>query len=481
MIEKIQEQNEALSMENIHGKLFFLDHASALESCCNNLAVYQSLLVSFIDNSKLDLIDQAFKNKNFSSYSIASRFIKKSAVTIGAIDLSVMASQMEKISDSTNYEALMKFHFPFRQKYSQILQQIQKLKLNLYTDLIVHQPDNSLLIVVVDDDELVLRSAQEILSDRFNLKFFSSTVEATSFLSENPANLLLIDLDMAGISGFDFYKSIKQLPMQQTTSVVFLSSDSNYKDIEEEGYRLGAMDFITKPFVPKMLVQRISRLLEFVYLRNHLIKEVKIKTKIANEKSAQLDLLAFQAMQALASTIDAKDRYTNGHSQRVAKYAKLLAQRMGKTEAEQKNIYYVALLHDVGKIGVPDEIINKTSSLTSVEYEIMKTHPIIGANILKNISAMPILVIGARYHHERYDGRGYPDGLRGDEIPEIARIIGVADAYDAMTSRRSYRNVLPQRIVRDEFVKGKGCQFDPHIADLMVELIDEDWGYVMHG
>ena len=138
------------------------------------------------------------------------------------------------------------------------------------------------------------------------------------------------------------------------------------------------------------------------------------------------------------------------------------------------------MLHDIGKIGIPREIINKPSRLTDEEYEIIKTHPAIGGNILKEISEIPDIAIGARWHHERYDGKGYPDGLSGTEIPEIARIIGVADSYDAMTSKRSYRGVLPQEVVAGELQKGKGSQFDPQIAEIMLELIREDEDYSMH-
>jgi putative two-component system response regulator len=139
----------------------------------------------------------------------------------------------------------------------------------------------------------------------------------------------------------------------------------------------------------------------------------------------------------------------------------------------------MGLLHDVGKIGVPDAVINKPSRLTEEEFSLIKNHPVMGARILKNIKEMPQLSSGARWHHERYDGKGYPDGLKGKDIPEEARIIAVADSYDAMTSRRSYRDPLPQDVVRDEIVKGRGTQFDPDFADIMLKMIDEDTGFDM--
>ena len=162
---------------------------------------------------------------------------------------------------------------------------------------------------------------------------------------------------------------------------------------------------------------------------------------------------------------------------RVAEYSKKIAELLGKDKKTQEELYFIALLNDIGKIGIPDEIINKKDGLTAEEYDVVKLHPEIGYKILKNITAMPDLEVGVRWHHERMDGKGYPDGLRGDEIPEYARIISVADAYDAMTSNRSYRGSLPQSVVRSEFVKCSGTQFAPEIAEKMIEIIDSDTEY----
>lgn len=195
-------------------------------------------------------------------------------------------------------------------------------------------------------------------------------------------------------------------------------------------------------------------------------------------KTGETDLTE-QIIFALSSAVEAKDRYTNGHSYRVAKYAREIAKRMGWNEEQQCNVYYTGLLHDVGKIHTPDTIINKTSKLSFQEYEEMKLHTLSGYYILKEISAISDFAIGARWHHERYDGRGYPNGLSGENIPLISRIIGVADAYDAMTSNRSYRKVLEQAIVRGEIEHGAGTQFDPNIAKIMLQMIDEDKDYTM--
>ena len=200
------------------------------------------------------------------------------------------------------------------------------------------------------------------------------------------------------------------------------------------------------------------------------------QSRLENEQQ-RLSRLFEQTATALVNAIDAKDKYTHGHSSRVAEYSRVLARMNGKSEKECDDIYHSALLHDVGKIGIPVSIINKEGKLTKEEYEYIKQHPALGAQILEKIEEYPFLSIGAHYHHERYDGKGYPDGLKGEDIPEMARIISVADAYDAMTSKRSYRDPIPQQKVREEIVKGIGMQFDPVYARLMVRLIDYDTEY----
>lgn len=208
-------------------------------------------------------------------------------------------------------------------------------------------------------------------------------------------------------------------------------------------------------------------------------KRVAEQTEELREQEKITKEIFVQTVTALSEAVDAKDRYTSGHSKRVAEYAQMLAAKMGKSDEEQEEIYRAGLLHDVGKIRVPVEIINKTGKLTDEEFNIIKIHPVTGYHILRGIPGGSYIAAGAKFHHERYDGNGYPNGLSGENIPEVARILGVADAYDAMTSNRSYRKALPQEVVRGEIAKGKGTQFDPEIAELMLQLIDEDTDYTM--
>ena len=221
-----------------------------------------------------------------------------------------------------------------------------------------------------------------------------------------------------------------------------------------------------------VLVLRVQHAVELIRLQRDL-------ESMVDEKTRENENLFLHVVECLADAIDAKDNYTKGHSGRVAQYSKEIAERLGYDEKQQEKIFMMGLLHDVGKIGVPDEVINKPGRLSEEEFAKIQKHPAIGGRILGNIKEMPELAAGAKWHHERYDGTGYPEGLAGEDIPEAARIIAVADAYDAMTSNRSYRGVLPQEKVRQEIERGKGSQFDPKFADIMLQMIDDDVEYRM--
>ena len=182
----------------------------------------------------------------------------------------------------------------------------------------------------------------------------------------------------------------------------------------------------------------------------------------------------------IISTLEARDSYTSHHSSRVAEMTEKICDLLN-LPLDEKEVYHIAAhLHDVGKIGIRDSVLLKEGKLSQEEWEIMKSHAIQGYNILKNVKSFEEVAKIVRSHHERFDGKGYPDGLKGEEIPRLVRIISVADAYDAMTSKRSYRDVLAQEIVKEEIEKGKGKQFDPQIADVMLLLMAEDTNYKMH-
>lgn len=223
--------------------------------------------------------------------------------------------------------------------------------------------------------------------------------------------------------------------------------------------------------------------LMFIQGRRDRENEQKIQKAAEDEKQKLEELQTFQEnfsdqlIDVICRTVESRDDYARGHSLRVAQYTREIMARLGGDELAQKEAYYVGILHDAGKIRVPKEIINKKGKLTEDEYEQIKLHTVAGYQILREIVAIPKLAEGAKWHHERYDGTGYPNGLAGEDIPLIARIIAVADAYDAMTSNRSHHQAMPQSVVRDEIQKGMGTQFDPEIARIMLEMMDEDMQY----
>ncbi len=328
-------------------------------------------------------------------------------------------------------------------------------------------------VIVVDDDIQNLRMAERILGKQeIRVTPLPSGEKLIEFLRANEApDLILLDIKMPGMDGFETYEALRTLDNGKFVPVIFLTADEGIKT-ETKGLTMGAMDFIRKPFIPDVLNIRVRHSIELDHLQRNLAEEVE-------KKSAENERLFLHVVSSLAAAIDAKDTYTNGHSSRVAKYSREIARRAGYQGKELEDIYMIGLLHDVGKIGIPDGIINKPAKLTDEEYELIKTHPVQGARILGNIKEMPSLQMGARWHHERYDGKGYPDRLSGEDIPEAARIIAVADSYDAMTSHRSYRKPLPQSVVKEELEKGRGTQFDSRFADIMIQMINEDTEYMM--
>lgn len=328
-------------------------------------------------------------------------------------------------------------------------------------------------IVVIDDEMMSLRMARRVFEKAgIEGSYFGSGAEAFTFLNgENIPDLILLDVHMPGEDGFEILRRLKAEPVYRNVPVVFLTGDEDVRT-ETAGLHAGAADFIRKPFAAEVLLKRVRNIVELNRLHGDMEREIRAKTE-------KLSRAYIQIVQALAASVDAKDRYTHGHSSRVAKYAREIAARAGFSEAEQDAIYMMGLLHDVGKIGISDAIINKAGRLTDGEFAQIKTHPAVGAEILEKITDLPELKTGARWHHERYDGRGYPDGLAGEEIPEVARIIAVADTYDAMTSNRSYRGQLPQAQVRAEIARCSGSQFDPRFAGIMLDMIDGDKDYTM--
>ena len=325
-------------------------------------------------------------------------------------------------------------------------------------------------VLAVDDDEMSLMVLEKILGDEYELVKVHSGAEGMQILKAQTFDLVLLDYLMPDLDGMTMLRQLRARLETSEVPIIMLTGDMT-AEREAEGFRAGVTDFLHKPFIPDVL--------RYEYLQSQLEQEVARQTALANARLQTSQSIFNQVVLALAQTVDVKDHYTHGHSERVAQYAQEISRRLGDDASTQARIHSIAMLHDIGKIGIPAHIINKPTRLTDEEYALIQSHTTLGAEILQTVREFPELAVGARSHHERWDGHGYPDGLAGEAIPRMARIIAVADAYDAMTSRRSYRDPLPQAVVHAEIAKGRGTQFDPLFADIMLQMIEEDTDFTM--
>lgn len=283
-------------------------------------------------------------------------------------------------------------------------------------------------ILAADNTKVALRYMETILGDIYDVTLVQTGMSVLDCLKSEIPDLILMNANMFGMDGYEVLRRIKEDKETKEIPVILMM---NVKDIQSElrGLEEGAIDFISLPFEPQVLKARIAHIVELSVLR-------KQQAHLIAKQKEQIDRLFLQSMVTIAHTVDAKDRYARRHSLRVALYCRGIAAKLGYSDKEKEALYYIALLHDIGKVSTPDTILNKASGLTKEEYENVKKHAEIGAQIVQNTRFVPGLEEGVRYHHEWYDGNGYV-GICGDEIPEVSRIIAVADAYEAMTADRA--------------------------------------------
>lgn len=283
-------------------------------------------------------------------------------------------------------------------------------------------------ILAADNTKVALRYMETILGDIYDVTLVQTGMSVLDCLKSEIPDLILMNANMFGMDGYEVLRRIKEDKETKEIPVILMM---NVKDIQSElrGLEEGAIDFISLPFEPQVLKARIAHIVELSVLR-------KQQAHLIAKQKEQIDRLFLQSMVTIAHTVDAKDRYARRHSLRVALYCRGIAAKLGYSDKEKEALYYIALLHDIGKVSTPDTILNKASELTKEEYENVKKHAEIGAQIVQNTRFVPGLEEGVRYHHEWYDGNGYV-GICGDEIPEVSRIIAVADAYEAMTADRA--------------------------------------------
>jgi response regulator RpfG family c-di-GMP phosphodiesterase len=332
--------------------------------------------------------------------------------------------------------------------------------------------NGELRLMIVDDEPINVMLLEEIAKDMgHNPISFFAPAEALEWAKGNRVDLILVDFNMPVMNGLDLLKEIR-VSHPEIMSIMITANMDNALKLEALG--LGVNDFLTKPISTAEFQLRLRNM---IAIQNALKtqKEFARQLTIEVEKATkELSKSQFEALDVLSRTAEFKDPETGSHIARVSHYSKMLAQAYGLDAHEQEILFYAAPLHDIGKVGIEDAVLLKPGKLTDEEFDRMKLHSTIGYNILKN-SANPYLLAGAivaESHHEKYNGRGYPRGLAGDEIHLYARIVAIADVFDALTSIRPYKRAWSFEEAMELIVKEKGEHFDPQIADLFIQNID---------
>lgn len=330
-------------------------------------------------------------------------------------------------------------------------------------------------VMVVDDEQLVSAILARYLSQvGYSCVTADSGAEALGKLREHPYDLALCDVRMPGMDGIELLKSIKEY--DEDIAVIMVSAVDN-REVAVEAMRAGAYDYVIKPFHFEEVLISVQRALENrrlllerkVYQRD-LERKVEERTRELAEKNEELQRLFISAIESIVLALQAKDEYTEGHSRRVSAHAIAIAREKSLPEKEVENIGLAALLHDIGKVGTKESILNKPGKLTAEEGDHIRSHPLVAASILEPITPLGDIIAYIKHVHEAYDGSGYPEGLAGDRIPLGARIIAVADVFDAMTSLRPYRPAMEESVVLEHLRREAGKQFDPSVVDAFLKV-----------
>ncbi len=329
-------------------------------------------------------------------------------------------------------------------------------------------------IIAVDDEHGIIDSLTVFLKrSGYQLTGVTNPMEAIEMVKNDHYDLMLLDFIMTPIHGDKVVEEIRKF--NQEIYIILLTGHKDLAPPLETIKRLQIQGYCEKSDKFDQLLLLIESAIKSIK-QMQTIKEIN---KELQDSQEQLENAYLESIETLRYTVEAKDKYTRGHSERVADFMVLIGKYMNLSEEDLKLLHLGGLFHDIGKIGVPDKILLKEGSLTDDEYSEIKNHPAIGKHILSNAKIFQEIIPIVYHHHEKYDGNGYPEQLKGEEIPLFARIAAVADTYDAMTSKRSYRNALPIEYVRNEIEKCKGTQFDPTIADVFLEILDKHYDEIL--
>ena len=325
-------------------------------------------------------------------------------------------------------------------------------------------------IIGVDDEEGILDSLR-VLLENSNYEFIGVTnpVEAIEKVRQEHFDLMLLDFMMTPLHGDEVVEEIRKF--NKELYILLLTGHKDLAPPLETIKRLDIQGYCEKSDKFDQLILLIESGIKSVKQMDE-IKQINEKLEDSKE---QLEQAYLDMIQTLRYTVEAKDSYTRGHSDRVSEYSVLIGEKLGLSEEQIKTLRIGGLFHDIGKIGIPDSILLKPAKLTDDEYSQIKNHPSIGAHILGNATIFKEIIPIVKHHHEKYDGNGYPSRLKGEEIPYMARIAAVADTFDAMTSRRSYRGPIDIEHVKEEIKRCEGAQFDPQIAEAFLDILNNNF------
>ena len=325
-------------------------------------------------------------------------------------------------------------------------------------------------IIGVDDENGILDSLR-VLLENSNYEFVGITdpVEAIEKVRQEHFDLMLLDFMMTPLHGDEVVEEIRKF--NKELYILLLTGHKDLAPPLETIKRLDIQGYCEKSDKFDQLLLLIESGLKSVKQMD----EIKRINEELSDSKEQLEQAYLDMVQTLRSAVEAKDTYTRGHSDRVAEYSVLIGEKLGLPEDQIKTLKIGGLFHDIGKIGIPDSILLKPDKLTDDEYSEIKNHPSIGAHILGSAKTFQDIVPIVKHHHEKYDGNGYPSRMKGEEIPYLARIAAVADTFDAMTSRRSYRDAIDLQKVKDEIKRCEGTQFDPQIAEAFLDIMEHDF------
>lgn len=330
--------------------------------------------------------------------------------------------------------------------------------------------NSSYKILAVDDEQGIIDSLSIFLKrSGYSFTGITDPAEAIERIKNEHFDLLLLDFIMTPLHGDQVVEEIRKF--NKELYILLLTGHKDLAPPLETIKRLDIQGYCEKSDKFDQLLLLIESGIKSV----EQMREIKEINKKLADTYKQLEQAYMESIQTLRYTVEAKDTYTRGHSDRVSEYSVLIGEALGLPEEDIKKLKIGGLFHDIGKIGVPDSILQKAGKLSDDEYSEIKNHPSIGAHILSTASIFQDIIPIVKHHHERYDGKGYPSQLAGENIPYLARITAVADTFDAMTSKRSYRDSLPLDYVISEFERCKGTQFDPKIADVFLDILNNHY------